>query len=194
MVRKGILGIKLGMTQVFTDDNQVVPVTVLRAGPCPVTQVRTVERDGYRALQLGYGRAKRANKPLAGHFAAAGVEPTRYLVEIAFDDDHQVGDVITVDIFRPGELVDVTARSKGKGFAGVMKRHGLAPPPRTSERLLVLAVPARAAASCAVTTWCIAGTLIGASKIAASSSTVSPAEPSGLRTSSRTAITHRLPR
>jgi large subunit ribosomal protein L3 len=82
MVRKGILGTKLGMTQVFTDDGQVVPVTVLRAGPCPVVQVRTVERDGYRALQLGYGQAKRANKPLSGHFAAAGVEPTRNLTEV----------------------------------------------------------------------------------------------------------------
>jgi large subunit ribosomal protein L3 len=126
MVRKGILGTKLGMTQVFTDDNEVVPVTVLRAGPCPVTQVRTVERDGYRAVQLGYGRAKRTSKPLAGHFAAAGVEPTRHLVEVAFDDDHRPGDVITVDVFRVGELVDVTARSKGKGFAGAMKRHGFA--------------------------------------------------------------------
>jgi large subunit ribosomal protein L3 len=126
MVRKGILGTKLGMTQVFTDDGQVVPVTVLRAGPCPVIQVRTVERDGYRALQLGYGLAKRANKPLSGHFSAAGVEPTRHLVEVAFDDRHEVGDVITVDIFRAGELVDVTARSKGKGFSGVMKRHGFA--------------------------------------------------------------------
>ncbi len=126
MVRKGILGTKLGMTQVFTDDNEVVPVTVLRAGPCPVTQVRTMERDGYRALQLGYGRARRPSKPLAGHFAAAGVEPTRHLMEVAFDDDHQPGDVITVDVFRVGELVDVTARSKGKGFSGVMKRHGFA--------------------------------------------------------------------
>lgn len=124
MVRKGILGTKLGMTQIFTDDNNVVPVTVLRAGPCPVTQVRTPERDGYRALQLGYGRAKRTTKPLAGHFAAAGIEPTRHLVEVAFDEEHSTGDVITVDIFRPGELVDVTARSKGKGFAGPMKRHG----------------------------------------------------------------------
>jgi large subunit ribosomal protein L3 len=126
MVRKGILGTKLGMTQVFTDDNEVVPVTVLRAGPCPVTQVRTMERDGYRALQLGYGRARRASKPLAGHFAAAGVEPTRHLMEVAFDEDHQPGDVITVDVFRVGELVDVTARSKGKGFTGTMKRHGFA--------------------------------------------------------------------
>ena len=126
MVRKGILGTKLGMTQVFTDDNEVVPVTVLRAGPCPVTQVRTMERDGYRALQLGYGRARRTSKPLAGHFAAAGVEPTRHLMEVAFDEDHQPGDVITVDVFRVGELVDVTARSKGKGFTGTMKRHGFA--------------------------------------------------------------------
>ena len=126
MVRKGILGTKLGMTQVFTDDNEVIPVTVLRAGPCPVTQVRTKERDGYRALQLGYGRARRTGKPLAGHFAAAGVEPTRYLMEVAFDEEHEPGDIITVDIFRAGELVDVTARSKGKGFTGTMKRHGFA--------------------------------------------------------------------
>lgn len=124
MVSKGILGTKLGMTQIFTDDNTVVPVTVLRAGPCPVTQVRTEQRDGYRALQLGFGRVKRATKPLAGHFAAAGVEPTRHLVEVAFDEEHALGDVITVDIFRAGELVDVTARSKGKGFTGAMKRHG----------------------------------------------------------------------
>jgi large subunit ribosomal protein L3 len=126
MARKGILGTKLGMTQVFTDDNQVVPVTVLRAGPCPVIQVRTNERDGYRALQLGFGHAKRPNRPLAGHFAAAGVDPTRWLMEVAFDEQHEPGDLITVDIFRPGELVDVTARSKGKGFSGVMKRHGFA--------------------------------------------------------------------
>jgi large subunit ribosomal protein L3 len=126
MVRKGILGTKLGMTQVFTDDNEVVPVTVLRAGPCPVTQVRTMQRDGYRALQLGFGRSKRSTKPLAGHFAAAGVEPTRFLVEVAFDEEHEPGDMITVDIFRVGEIVDVTARSKGKGFSGVMKRHGFA--------------------------------------------------------------------
>ena len=126
MVRKGILGTKLGMTQVFTDDNEVVPVTVRRAGPCPVVQVRTAERDGYRALQLGFGQPKRTNKPLAGHFAVAGVEPTRHLVEVPFDDEHQIGDVITVDIFRAGELVDVTATSKGKGFSGVMKRHGFA--------------------------------------------------------------------
>jgi large subunit ribosomal protein L3 len=124
MVRKGILGTKLGMTQVFTDDNEVVPVSVLRAGPCPVTQVRTKERDGYRAVQLGYGRARRTSKPLAGHFADAGVEPTRYLMEVAFDDEHEPGDIVTVDIFRAGEIVDVTARSKGKGFSGVMKRHG----------------------------------------------------------------------
>ena len=126
MARKGILGVKLGMTQVFTDDNRVVPVTVLRAGPCPVVQVRTIERDGYRALQLGYGEVKRTNKPQAGHFAVAGVEPTRHLVEVAFDDEHDVGDLITVGIFRAGELVDVTGRSKGKGFSGPMKRHGFA--------------------------------------------------------------------
>lgn len=124
MVKKGIVAVKLGMTQLFADDTTVVPVTVLRAGPCPVTQVRELDRDGYRAVQLGFGKVKRVNKPLAGHFARAGVEPTRYLVEVEFDDGYRPGDIVTVDIFKPGELVDVTARSKGKGFTGPMKRHG----------------------------------------------------------------------
>jgi large subunit ribosomal protein L3 len=124
MATKGILGTKLGMTQVFDEDTTVVPVTVVRAGPCPVTQLRTRERDGYAAVQLGYGTAKRANKPLAGHFAKAGVAPTRHLVEVELAGDFSLGDLVTVDVFRPGEYVDVTGVSKGKGFAGVMKRHG----------------------------------------------------------------------
>jgi len=103
-----------------------VPVTVLRAGPCPVTQVRTVERDRYAAVQLGFGAVKRANKPLAGHFAKAGVEPTRHLVELPLAGAHAPGEVVTVDVFRTGELVDVTGTSKGTGFAGPMKRHGFA--------------------------------------------------------------------
>lgn len=128
MASRGILGTKLGMTQVFDEDAQVVPVTVIKAGPCPVVQVRTVERDGYAAVQLGFGeiKARRVNKPLAGHFAKAGVEPTRHLVELEITGEHKPGDALTVAQFTPGELVDVTGTSKGKGFAGVMKRHGFA--------------------------------------------------------------------
>ena len=126
MASKGILGEKLGMTQVFDEEGRVVPVTVVRAGPCPVTQVRSVERDGYAAIQLGYGTRKRANRPLAGHFAKAGVEPTRHLVEFELAGEHAPGETVTVGQFDPGELVDVTGTSKGKGFAGVMKRHGFA--------------------------------------------------------------------
>lgn len=126
MASKGILGTKLGMTQVFDDEGRVFPVTVVKAGPCPVTQVRTVERDGYAAVQLGFGETKRVNKPLSGHFAKAGVAPTRYLVEFELDGEFAAGQTVTVDQFAPGQLVDVTGRSKGKGFSGVMKRHGFA--------------------------------------------------------------------
>ena len=124
MATKGILGTKLGMTQIFDDEGRVLPVTVVKAGPCYVTQVRTANRDGYQAVQLGFGHAKRATKPLAGHFAKAGVEPTRHLVEFSLAAKHELGETITVDLFRVGEYVDVTGTSKGKGFAGVMKRHG----------------------------------------------------------------------
>src|SRR5688572_5991146 len=126
MATKGILGTKLGMTQIFDEEGRVLPVTVVRAGPCPVTQVRTKERDGYAAVQLGFGevKAKRVNKPLAGHFKAAGVEPTRWLVEFELEGEYNPGDTVTVDIFTQGQLVDVTGTSKGKGFAGAMKRHG----------------------------------------------------------------------
>jgi large subunit ribosomal protein L3 len=126
MARKGILGTKLGMTQIFDDDGRVVPITVVRAGPCPVTDVRTIARDGYAAVQLGFGDTKRVNKPLAGHFRAAGVAPTRYLVEVELAGDFKPGDRVTVDQFVVGELVDVSGRSKGKGFAGPMRRHGFA--------------------------------------------------------------------
>ncbi len=121
---KAILGTKLGMTQVFDEDGRVVPVTVVKAGPCPVVQVRTDERDGYAAVQLGFGAAKKVTKPLAGHFAKAGVEPTRRLMEVTLAGEHQPGDVVTVAQFTVGEYVDVTGRSKGKGFTGPMKRHG----------------------------------------------------------------------
>jgi large subunit ribosomal protein L3 len=125
---KGVLGTKLGMTQVFADDGKMVPVTVVAAGPCVVTAVRTPDADGYSAVQLGYGEVdpRRVNKPEAGHFMKAGVTPRRYLVELRTDDasDYTLGQEVTADTFEAGQLVDVTARSKGKGFAGVMKRHG----------------------------------------------------------------------
>ena len=125
---KGVLGTKLGMTQVFADDGRMVPVTVVEAGPCVVTAVRTPDADGYAAVQLGYGEVdpRKVNKPEAGHFMRAGVTPRRYLVELRTDNasDYTLGQEVTAETFAPGELVDVTARSKGKGFAGVMKRHG----------------------------------------------------------------------
>src|SRR3989440_1368089 len=126
---KGILGTKLGMTQIFTDDSKVVPVTVIQAGPCTVTQVKTTERDGYEAVQLAFAEARRGKttKPLQGHYAAAGVKPQRYLVELRTDgasQAYELGQSVTVDIFKPGDRTDVIGVSKGKGFAGVMKRHG----------------------------------------------------------------------
>ena len=125
---KGILGEKLGMTQVFNDQGRVVPVTVVAAGPCVVTAVRTAPEDGYAAVQLGYGEIdpRRVTKPVAGHFAKAGVTPRRYLVELRTDDADQytLGQELTAETFGAGDLVDVTGRSKGKGTAGVMKRHG----------------------------------------------------------------------
>ena len=125
---KGVLGTKLGMTQVFSDDGKVVPVTVVAAGPCVVTAVRTPDTDGYHAVQLGYGQIdpRRVTKPVAGHFAKAGVTPRRYLVELRTDDaaSYTLGQEVTAEAFGAGDLVDVTGRSKGKGTAGVMKRHG----------------------------------------------------------------------
>jgi large subunit ribosomal protein L3 len=125
---KGVLGTKLGMTQVFADDGKIVPVTVVAAGPCVVTALRTPDADGYSAVQLGYGEVdpRRVNKPEAGHFAKAGVTPRRYLVELRTDDasDYTLGQEVTAETFGAGDLVDVTGRSKGKGTAGVMKRHG----------------------------------------------------------------------
>jgi len=125
---KGVLGTKLGMTQVFSDDGKIVPVTVVEAGPCVVTAVRTPDADGYSAVQLGYGEIdpRRVTKPVAGHFSKAGVTPRRYLVELRTDDAAQytLGQEVTAETFEAGELVDVTGRTKGKGTAGVMKRHG----------------------------------------------------------------------
>lgn len=125
---KGLLGTKLGMTQVWDENNKMVPVTVIQAGPCVVTQIRTPERDGYQAVQLGYGaiKAKKVTKPSAGHFEKAGVTPRKYLVEIRTSDadQYQLGQELTAETFEVAEIVDVVGVSKGKGTAGVMKRHG----------------------------------------------------------------------
>lgn len=121
-----ILGRKIGMTQVFNDRGEIVPVTVIEAGPCIVTQLKSVEKDGYSAVQVGFGdiRPKLVNKPLAGHFEKAGVTPRRVLREIRTEDtsDYKLGDAITCDIFQPGQKVRVIGTSKGKGFQGVVKR------------------------------------------------------------------------
>ena len=125
---KGLLGTKLGMTQLWDDNNKVVPVTVIQAGPCVVTQVRTPESDGYNAVQLGYGaiKAKKVTKPSAGHFEKAGVTPRKNLVELRTADasEYTLGQEITAELFAATDVVDVTGVSKGKGTAGVMKRHG----------------------------------------------------------------------
>ncbi|MCM3894888.1 MULTISPECIES: 50S ribosomal protein L3 [Gordonia] len=125
---KGILGTKLGMTQVFDENNRVVPVTVIQAGPNVITQLRNAERDGYTAVQLAYGAIdpRKVTKPVAGQFAKAGVTPRRHLAEIRVADtsEFEVGQELTAEIFADGALVDVTGTSKGKGFAGAMKRHG----------------------------------------------------------------------
>jgi large subunit ribosomal protein L3 len=128
--QKGILGEKLGMTQVWDAANRLVPVTVVKAGPCVVTQVRTPERDGYDAVQLGFGSVdpRKVNKPETGHFEKAGVPPRRYLIELRTTDasTYEVGQEVTAEVFEAGALVDVVSTSKGKGFSGVMKRHGFA--------------------------------------------------------------------
>ena len=128
---KSFLGKKIGMTQVFREDGIVVPVTLVEAGPCVVTQIKTQDTDGYEALQLGFGQVKRRNKPMGGHFR--GSRLSRYVKEVKVDDisQFQVGQNLTVDVFQPGERVDIIGRSKGRGFAGVMKRHGFGGGPRT---------------------------------------------------------------
>ncbi len=126
-----ILGEKVGMTQIFDDDSRAIPVTVIKAGPCHVTQIRTEESDGYSAVQISYGEIgkKNVNKPTTGHFAKAGVEPARHLVELRVDDasGYELGQAITVgEVFEAGGKADVAGVSKGKGFQGVMKRHNFA--------------------------------------------------------------------
>jgi large subunit ribosomal protein L3 len=125
---KGLLGTKLGMTQIWDENNRVVPVTVVQAGPCVVTEVRTSDRHGYDGVQIAYGDIdpRKVNKPLRGHFDKAGVTPRRHLLELRTADasTYTLGQELTAETFAAGETVDVSATTKGKGFAGVMKRHG----------------------------------------------------------------------
>ena len=125
-MKKAIIGKKVGMTQIFDENGKVIPVTVVEAGPCVVSQKKTVETDGYNAVQIGYGdvRPKLVNKPMKGHFDKSDVAPKRVLKECRFDDisSYNIGDIIKVDIFEIGEKVDVIGTSKGKGYAGVIKR------------------------------------------------------------------------
>ena len=127
-MKKGIIGKKLGMTQLFDQNGNVVPVTVIEAGPCLVTFKKTAENDGYEAVQLGFGeiKASKVNKPMKGHFDKNDVAPKRFLKEFRLDDTStlNVGDVVKADVFAEGDAVDVTGTSKGKGYAGVIKRHG----------------------------------------------------------------------
>ena len=127
---KGVLGEKLGMTQVWDEENRLVPVTVIQAGPCVVTQVRNAETDGYDAVQIAYGAIdpRKVNQPQSGHFAKAGATPRRHLVELRTADasEYSLGQEVTVELFENGQSIDVTGTTKGKGFAGVMKRHGFA--------------------------------------------------------------------
>lgn len=125
---KGLLGTKLGMTQVWDENNRLIPVTVIQAGPCVVTQVRTDETDGYAAVQIGYGAIdpRKVNQPMSGHFDKAGVTPRRHVTELRTADanEYTLGQELTADTFEAGQQVDVTGTTRGKGFAGVMKRHG----------------------------------------------------------------------
>ncbi|MGH3859290.1 50S ribosomal protein L3 [Actinokineospora sp.] len=125
---KGILGTKLGMTQIFDENNRIVPVTVVKAGPNVVTQIRNQESDGYVAVQLAFGAIdpRKVNKPEAGHFGKAGVTPRRFLAELRTTDatEYELGQEITAEVFEAGQVIDITGTTKGKGTAGVMKRHG----------------------------------------------------------------------
>ena len=127
-MKKGLIGKKIGMTQIFDENGLVIPVTVIEAGPCVVAQVKTSETDGYNAVQLGFGdvKAKHVNKPEMGHFAKSKLDPKKHLREFRLDDisSFKVGDEVKADIFAAGEKVDIQGTSKGKGFQGVIKRHG----------------------------------------------------------------------
>lgn len=125
----GIIGKKIGMTQVFDSRGHLIPVTVIQAGPCPVVQKKTVQNDGYAAIQVGFeeaGKTKAQNKPYKGHFKHAGIKPARLLREFTVEniDEFELGQELKVDMFRPAEIVSITGFSKGRGFMGVMKRHG----------------------------------------------------------------------
>ena len=127
-MKKGIVGKKLGMTQLFDANGNVVPVTVIEAGPCVISQKKTAENDGYEAVQIGFGdlKASKVKKPMKGHFAKGDVAPKRTLREFRLDNDSlELGQIFKADIFAEGDKVDVTAKSKGKGYAGGLKRHGL---------------------------------------------------------------------
>lgn len=132
---RGLIGRKIGMSQIFTESGKVVPVTLLEVGPCVVTQVKTKQKDGYDAIQLGFGvvKEKHTTKPLAGHFKKVGVELKKILAEFVtiHGFDYELGQQFTVSIFKPGDFVDVTGQSKGKGFAGVIKRHNFKRQPET---------------------------------------------------------------
>ena len=125
-MQKGIVGKKLGMTQLFDANGKVVPVTVIEAGPCVISQKKTVENDGYEAIQVGFGdmKASKVNKPMKGHFAKADAAPKKVIREFRLENinDYNVGDIIKADVFAEGDKVDVTGTSKGKGYAGVIKR------------------------------------------------------------------------
>ncbi len=155
-MKKGIIGKKLGMTQLFDENGNVVPVTVIEAGPCAVSQVKTVENDGYAAVQVGYGdlKASKVNKPMAGHFAKGDVAPKKVLREFRLESTEgiNVGDIIKADVFAAGDKVDVRGTSKGKGYAGTIKRwnfhrlkmsHGTGPVARHGGSLGSISDPSR---------------------------------------------------
>ncbi len=126
-MKKALIGKKLGMTQIFSENGKVIPVTVIEAGPCTVVQIKTKDTDGYEAIQLGFGdvKANKVTKPKAGHFKKANVEPKKHLREFRLEENsYNVGDELKADVFTVGESVDITGTTKGKGFQGVIKRHG----------------------------------------------------------------------
>ena len=155
-MKKGLIGKKLGMTQVFDENGKVIPVTVIEAGPCAVVQKKTIENDGYEAVQIGFGDQKlqRVNKPLKGHFAKGDVAPKKVLKEFKFDDisAYEVGNILKADVFGAGDIIDVVGKSKGKGTAGAIKRwnfsrlkesHGTGPNARHAGSLGACSDPSR---------------------------------------------------